>query len=53
MKRFIKNKKGIEFEMLAYWLIALTIFVVVLAGYFILKAKGISAIDFFKNLMKF
>jgi len=53
-KRFmIKNKKGMEMEMLGWWILAIAVLVITLLGYFILSGKGIDAIDYLKNLFKF
>ncbi len=47
------EKRGIEFEVLG-WLILVTIgLAIFLGGYFILRAKGIDAIEFLKNLLRF
>ncbi|MDO8517626.1 MAG: hypothetical protein Q7S33_05890 [Nanoarchaeota archaeon] len=47
------NKKGIEMETLAYWIIAIVILAVIVMGYLILKSKDISAITYIKNLFRF
>jgi len=49
----MKNKRGIAIEELLWWVIAAAIIVIiaVVAGYF--KSRGISAIDYIKNLLKF
>ena len=52
-KRLFKNRKGMEMEMLAWWIAAILVLVVMLVGYFILKAKGIDAIEYLKNLFRF
>jgi hypothetical protein len=48
-----KDKKGIEIEVLVWWLIAFAVFVLVVAAYIILRAKGISIGEFVKNLFRF
>jgi len=40
-------------EMLAWWLIAIIIFVLMVAGYIILKNKDISILEYIKNLFIF
>lgn len=47
------NKKGLEIEMLVWWIIAFVIAVIAIAGIIILKGKGTSALDFIKNLFRF
>ena len=48
-----KRIKGMETEMLGWWIIAIAVLVVMVIGYFILKDKGISAIDYIQNLFRF
>jgi len=52
-----KQKKGtraaIELEMLAWWIIALIVLVVIVIGYIILSGKGIGIIEHIKNLFRF
>ena len=48
-----KSKKGMELETLGYWIIALVILVIVILGIIILKGKGISAIDYIKQIFRF
>ncbi|MFH1710880.1 MAG: hypothetical protein ABH840_01050 [Nanoarchaeota archaeon] len=47
------NKKGIEIEMLVWWIIAFVILVVAVVGIIILRGKGTGALDFIKNLFRF
>ena len=47
------GKKGIELDMLGWWLIALVILVILVIAIFMLKGKGSGAMDFIKNLFKF
>lgn len=49
----MKNKRGMEMEMLAWWIIAVTVLVILLSAYFILKGKGVGAIEFIKNMFRF
>ncbi len=52
-KSRMKNKKAIEVEMLAWWIIALVILVVLIVGFIVLKQKDVSALEFIKNLFRF
>ena len=47
------NKKGMELEALGWWVLAIAVLVLVLAGYFVLQNKGVGAIEFLKNLFRF
>lgn len=47
------NKKGVAVEELLWWIIAIATLAVVVFGYIYLKHKGISAIEFIKNLFRF
>lgn len=49
------NKRGVSLpaEALIWLLIGAAILFIVIIGYMILKTKGISAIDFIKNFLKF
>lgn len=53
MKKLRKDKKAIEIEMLGWWIIALAVLVILIIAAIILKSKGISAIDYIKNLFRF
>lgn len=48
-----KNKRGIDIFLLIMFLIAVVVLAVVLTAYFIAKGKGIGAIEFAKNLLRF
>jgi len=39
--------------MLGWWIIGIVLLVIMLMGYFILKDRGISAIEYLKNLFRF
>lgn len=52
-KKGVFRKKGMEMEMIGWWIIAIVVLVIMLIGFMILKGKGIGAIDFIKNLFKF
>ena len=48
-----RGKKGIESEVMVWWIIAIVVLAVMLVGYFILKSRGIGAIEFIKNMFRF
>jgi len=53
---FVKKlsiKKGMEMEMLGWWIIALVVLAIMLVGIVILKGKGIDAIEYIKNIFRF
>lgn len=52
-KGIVKDKRGIELETLGWIILGIITLVVVIAGYNILSGKGISAMDFLKNLFTF
>ena len=47
------KKRGMEIKMLAWWFLAIAVLVVMLGAYFILKSKGIDAIEYVKNIFRF
>lgn len=47
------GKKGMEMEILGWWIIALVVLAIMIAGFMILKGKGIGAIEFIKNMFRF
>lgn len=47
------NKRGFEMEFLGWWIIAIAVLIIMLIGFFILKGKGIGAIEYVKNLFRF
>ena len=51
--RIKKEKRGIELEILAWYLIAIAVLVLAVASYFVLKAKGIDALEYIQNLFRF
>jgi hypothetical protein len=52
MKRL--NKKGlIWFDQLGGWAIALAVLVIMIVSYMIMKNKGVGAIEFIKNMLRF
>ena len=48
----MKNKRGLEMEMLGWWIIGAIVLIVVIISYFTLKAKGIGALDFINSLFR-
>lgn len=52
-KIVIKNKKGLELEMLGKIIIGVVILVLLIIIAIILKTKGVNAIEFIKNLLRF
>ena len=47
------KKKAMEIELIGWWVIALAVLVIMLLGYMILKGKGVGAIEFLKNMIRF
>jgi len=47
------NKRGIELEMLGWWILGLVVLVIVVIGIVILKGKGVGALEFIKNIFRF
>jgi hypothetical protein len=48
-----KNKKGIELDMLGWWIIAIVILVILVLAVVMLKGKGFGALEYIKDLFKF
>lgn len=46
----MKGKKGVVSEYLPWIIIAIAVLVIVMIAIFFLKDKGVSVLDFFKNL---
>lgn len=53
VKKFLKKKKGMETEMMGWWIIGIAVLVIMIGGYFILREKGIDVIEYLKNLLRF
>lgn len=53
MKKRRLNKKGIELDMIGWWIIGLAVLVLFVIGYIILSGKGSGAMEFINNLFKF
>lgn len=47
------NKRGIAFETLAKWILAILVLVIVALGIVILKSRGINLIEKINNLFRF
>jgi hypothetical protein len=53
MRNLVKNKIGVVSDYLPWLLIAIAVLVILVLGIFVLREKGISAIDSIKNLFGF
>ncbi len=49
----IMNKRGIAFETLAKWIIALLVLAIVVLGIAILKSRGMDLMEKIQNLFRF
>ena len=49
----LKNKKGLEIEMLVWIIVAVVILVVMVVAFIILRGKDVGFIEFIKNLFRF
>lgn len=49
----IRNKKALIWNEVAMWVIAIVILVIVIAGIFLLKTKGINLIDKLGEILRF
>ncbi len=47
------DKKGMEMQMMGWWIIAIAVLIIMLVGFFILKDKGINAIEYVRNILRF
>jgi len=47
------KKRGLELEMLGWWIMAFLVLVVFIVGYFILTGKGEGMLEHLKNLFRF
>jgi hypothetical protein len=47
-----KDKRGMELEVLGYWILGIAALVIIVVGYIYFKSKGVSAIDFVKNVFR-
>ena len=48
-----KGKRGIAMDFMGWLIIGISVLVVMLIGIFILKDKGMGAIDYLNNLFRF
>lgn len=48
-----KSKKGIELDMLGWWIIAIIALIIIVIGIAIMKGIGSGAIEFIQNLFRF
>lgn len=53
MFKLFSNKKGVEIQGLIWWIIGICVLVIVLSAYFILKERGVSAIEYLRNVLRF
>ena len=53
MKKLWSNKKGLESEVLVWWIVALVVFAIMIGGFIVLQNKGVDSIEFLKNLFRF
>ncbi|MEK6875736.1 MAG: hypothetical protein AABX30_03560 [Nanoarchaeota archaeon] len=53
LKKGFFKKGAFEMENLGWWIIALIVAGIMLAGFLILKNKDISAVEYIKNLFRF
>jgi len=49
-KRRGMGKKGLELEMIGWWILGLAVLVIAVLAFVYFKNEGMSAIDFVKNL---
>ena len=49
----IRGKRGIFEDYMGWVILAVALLALALVGYFILKGKGIGAIEFIKNIFRF
>jgi len=49
----VNRKKGMEIQMMGWWILAITVLIIMLVGFFILKDKGINAIEYVRNILRF
>jgi hypothetical protein len=44
------SKKGLELEMIGWWILGLAVLVIVILGIIVLTGKGIGAIEYIKKI---
>ena len=47
-----QDKKGMELEVLGWWIMALAVLIILVIAFFYLRMKGVSAIDYLKALFR-
>ena len=47
------GKRGMEMEFLSWWVIGIVVLIIMVVAILILKDKGINAIEYLKNLLRF
>ena len=48
----IMSKKGLELEMIGWWILGLAVLVLVILGIVVLTGKGTGAIDYIKKILR-
>ena len=48
-----KRRGAMEMDQIGWWILAIVVLVVVVLGLFVLKGKGIGAMQYLKNLFRF
>ena len=51
-KRRGMGKKGLELEMIGWWILGLAVLVLVILGIVVLTGKGTGAIDYIKKILR-
>jgi hypothetical protein len=49
----VKKRGAFELDQLAWWIIGIAVLVIVVVGIFILKGKGVSAMQYLNNIFRF
>jgi len=49
-----KNKRGaIELDELVYWILGILVFILVIGIFILLRGKGVGAIEYLRDLLRF
>ena len=49
----MRNKRGLEIEMLGWWIIGIVVLVISIIAITIMSGKADATVDFLKNLLRF
>ncbi len=49
----MKDKRGMELEVLGWWILGIAILVLVVIGYMYFNQQGTKNLDFIKNIFRF